>query len=107
MMQLKRHYKFFALIIFTVVFSSCTIGSSIPTFPGVTDPGTDPHYGTLSGNVTDAISGLELWSGRVEIDGKTTNISNGTFQIDDLPAGTYTVKISKQFYHPKQMEIVI
>lgn len=100
------------LVVLTVgmlMLSGCT-GPKVPSLPG--DPGPeDPNpgkTGTIVGAVVDADSGLKLWSGTVEIAGigKAT-IKDGTFTLQNIPYGTYTLTISKQFYTKHSLKVII
>ncbi len=91
------------LTIFTaviLVLSGCTSN------PSSIEP--SGRSGALSGTVIDEDSGLKLWSGTVEIPGVAkTAIKDGTFAFDNLPYGTYTLKISKEFYETRSISVVL
>lgn len=110
----KKHLLF--LILISVVFlTGCTlfgVPSITPPHNGGDDDGTsvDPSsgYGSLVGTVYHAgFSEAKLQSGQVEIDGRTVPIKNGTYEIHNLPNGTYTMRVTKQWYKPAEIQVVV
>ena len=96
-------------IIFLIVLMAGILGISgctSPTAPGT--PGGTGKTGTLVGTVVDADSGLKLWSGTVEIPGVAkATIKEGTFTLQNIPYGTYTLNITKEFYKKHSLQVVI
>lgn len=107
---MKRLYLLF-IVMAALVWSGCQVGGSVPIAPGGDNdtggPAPSPHYGTLTGSVVDDASGLKMWSGRVEIGGKTGQVQGGTFQIENIPVGTHTLRVSRTFYSDKLMQVTI
>jgi hypothetical protein len=108
----KKHLLFFILIC-VVSLTGCTLfGVSGPTLPntGGDDSGgeTGSDYGTLAGMVYHAgFSDAKLQAGQVEIDGRTVPIKNGVYEIENLPNGTYTMRVTKQWYKPAEIQVVV
>ncbi len=106
-MRTKRTYLTLCILMLTLVLVGCNV------IPGTGGGGSEdtstvkPQYGTLTGIVTDSISGKKLWFGTVTMNGVTTKIKSGTFQISDLPVGTHTLEASKTFYRNKHMQVTI
>ncbi len=96
---MKNSPRMLILLVITLLFlSGCQ--EPIPVENG-------NQYGILNGTVVDDMSGLRFWSGDVEIAGKQIRIEGGSFQVKNIPAGTYTLKVSKEFYRDKELEVVI
>ena len=102
---------FLTLFVLTVVLvSGCTSPSSplLPGSPGEPQAPGNGKTGTITGTVVDRDSGLKLWSGTVEIAGVgKANIKDGTFTLENVPYGTYTLNISKQFYNTHSLKVVL
>ena len=61
--------------------------------------------------IQDGNSGLPLWQGNVSlVNGQnhyTTTIKNGTFELEGIAPGTYTLTIEKVFYQPLKKQVRI
>lgn len=117
--------KLLLLVITILMLAGCsTSGGSLPTTPSIPgtpsnpvtpsnppaqpgDTGNKTQTGTIMGSVTDERSGLKLWNGTVEVNGKQVAIKDGQFQVDNLPFGTYTLKVSKTFYTTRSVQVVV
>ena len=71
-----------------VILSGC-VSVSTPPGGGVAPPNEEApkpiQYGTLSGTVLDADSGLKIWDGTVQVGDRTVALRDGVFQVDKLP----------------------
>ncbi|MFW6348467.1 MAG: carboxypeptidase-like regulatory domain-containing protein, partial [Cyclonatronaceae bacterium] len=68
------------------------------------------QVGSLSGQVTDAVTGEELIGATVllvEIERGTPTDLSGSYTIDDIPAGTYQVRVSYVGYRNVTAEVTI
>ncbi len=119
-MRKKRTYFHLLLLILLLALTGCQIGTTTPVIPGDGGPPNDetdsegsnggetvPQFGTLTGTVFDGVSGLSFWSGTATVNGKTIAIRNGLFQASNLPTGNYKVRVSKAFYHNKEISVTI
>jgi len=96
---MKRKYLFFSFAMLLILMLS-----------GCVNSGSSPQGmkgGTLSGLVLDSSSGLSLWGGQAAIAGKKVQISGGKFEIKNIPAGTYTLTVSKPHYQEKKIQVTI
>jgi len=65
-----------------------------------------PEPATLYGTVTEAGSGYAISGALVEVVGTGLSdytISNGSYQITNIPAGTYTIRFSHPDYDTKEV----
>ena len=95
-----------AVLILILLTTMIAAGCSVPQAPG-TSPPTGGSYGIITGNVADEVSGLKLWSGTAVLGHQSVPISEGSFQIPNVPYGTYTLTIQKPFYHQLTMKVVV
>lgn len=99
--------KFYCLFLIVILFLS----GCLSTLPPSTDPNPTPSPGsknvTITGFVKDSSSGLDLWDGKVTIADRSASIKNGTFSIQDIEPGTYTLTITRMFYKPLQKKVVV
>jgi hypothetical protein len=68
------------------------------------------NYGTLEGKVTAAASGTPLAYVLIEVQGTSNygySITDGTYKVQYIPGGTYTVKFSKSGYTMKSVDNVV
>jgi iron complex outermembrane receptor protein len=97
--------KIFTLLIFTLTFSFTILGCG----GGGGGGGAGEQPGSISGTVT--LEGMTDYSGaKVEIKNinkSATTASNGSYEIKDIPPGTYTVIASKEFYEEKEEQAII
>lgn len=94
------------LLLLFVFFSGCNFGS----LPGDNDNGSpdNPQYGSLAGTVYDAgLIDAQLQFGQVEIDGHLVEIKDGTYEIDYIKNGTYTMKVTQKWYKPREMQVIV
>ncbi|MCC6477446.1 choice-of-anchor J domain-containing protein [bacterium] len=65
--------------------------------------------GTISGTVTELLSGTPISGANVEIEGgaRTTTDANGDYEFSNVFAGTYTLNFSKNGYEPETIENVV
>lgn len=101
------------LVITLLAFSGCKVVG----LPDVNPPGQEPgepggenvsKQGALVGTVYDrTYNNLKLESGQVEIDGRKFPIKNGTYKVDNLASGTYTLLIKQAWYNPIEIEVYI
>ena len=93
-----------------VILSGC-VSVSTPPGGGVAPPNEEtpkpPQYGTLSGTVLDADSGLKIWDGTVQVGDRTVALRDGVFQVDKLPQGKYTLTISRKHYQIYRADVVV
>ena len=97
-----RRNSIFFLVFLTLgvlLISGCT-GSGVPSTPG--GPGGANKVGTLAGTVVDSDSGLKLWSDGNQV---ASHNQRRTFTLQNLPHGTYTLTISKEFYNKHSMQV--
>jgi len=96
--------RIFTLLIFTLTFSFTILGCG-----GGGGGGAGEQPGSISGTVT--LEGMTDYSGaKVEIKNinkSATTASNGSYEIKDIPPGTYTVIASKEFYEEKEEQAII
>jgi YD repeat-containing protein len=87
----------------TPVPSGASTGPVTVTVAGMTSNGvtcTVVTTGTISGMITRSIGGTTINGALIEalqssvVQGSTNSISNGTYSINNLPAGTYDVRVS-------------
>ena len=103
--SILRNHFLFLLLIFSVLLCTGCLGL-FP--PGLTPkPPVLENKGSLTGLVYDSLSGLALWSGTVTIADQSAPIKGGSFQIENIAPGTYTLRISKPFYQPLEKKVVI
>jgi len=97
--------KIFTLLIFTLTFSFTILGCG----GGGGGGGAGEQPGSISGTVT--LEGMTDYSGaKVEIKNinkSATTASNGSYEIKDIPPGTYTVIASKEFYEDGKIEGIL
>lgn len=113
MKHLVRKLALFYLFILILSFSGCTIGG----LPDVTPPGEENNnvggegtgqYGSLTGTVYDpTYKDFKLESGNIEIDGRIIPIKNGTYQVDNLPNGTYTLRAKQTWYNTVELQVYV
>ena len=94
-----------------MVLSGCVSVTTPPTdvvVPPI-DGDTKPtiQYGTLSGTVLDADSGLKIWDGTVQVGDRKVVVRDGVFQVDKLPQGRYTLTISRNHYQIYRADVVV
>jgi subtilisin-like proprotein convertase family protein len=65
--------------------------------------------GTISGTVTELLSGTPISGVEVEIEGgaSTTTDANGDYEFENIFSGTYTLDFSKNGYEPETVENVV
>ena len=91
---MKRNYFFFlSAIMIMLLLAGCG--------------GNANQYGNLSGTVVDDASGLKFWDGEATVAGRTAQIVDGKFEIQNIPAGTHTLKVSKAHYHDSTVRVHI
>ncbi|NLM38747.1 MAG: hypothetical protein GX205_01730 [Firmicutes bacterium] len=94
------------MLLLTICTAVILVLTGCTSTPNPIDP--NGRAAALSGTVVDEDSGLKLWSGTVEIPGVAkTNIKDGTFAFENLPYGTYTLKISNRFYETRSISVVL
>lgn len=105
-----RHYTLLSIIILLAV----SLGGCLSSLPPSCDPSPPPGSAkaSLTGTVSDALSGLKLWSGQVTLTrpgspGYSTTISGGAFQFTGVATGTYTLTIKALFYKQLQQEVAV
>ncbi|NLJ74868.1 MAG: hypothetical protein GX331_07750 [Firmicutes bacterium] len=99
---MRNHALLILLLLFAVIVEGC----SGPQIPG-TSPPSEGSYGTLTGIVTDEVSGLKLWSGTAAVGSQSVQIKDGGFEITNIPYGTYTLTIQKPFYEALTMQVAV
>ena len=91
---MKRNYIFFlSAIMIMLLLAGCG--------------GKASQYGTLSGTVVDDASDLNLWNGEATIAGRTAEIIDGQFEMQNIPAGTHNLRVSKAHYHDSTVRVHI
>lgn len=87
---------------------SCLSSAGASNYKVVTASPTPPPTGTLSGTVTDAVTGETLASVNVTTDTGDTDRTNlaGSYQMT-LKAGTYTLTFEKTNYQPLQKTVTV
>lgn len=101
---MKGKYLVFSSVILLMLI---LIGCSSPGVPPGPPIPPIPQGGTLTGTVVDARSGLTLWSGQAMVAGQVTQIRGGQFEISNIPAGSYTLTVSKAHYQNCTLQVQI
>ena len=109
--RMRGRYIFFSCtIVLMLILTGCLGSGSSPGGSPGSPPGGSPGgtvTGSLTGVVADATSGLPFWSGQAKIAGKKAEISGGQFEVTGIPAGTYTLVVSKPHYQDTTMQVNI
>lgn len=74
------------------------------------DPVEDPNLelGSLIGTVQDAaLPEAKFQSGQAAVNGQLIQIKNGTYKFDNIPNGTYKLSITKQWYRPMEIQVLV
>ncbi len=94
--------KYISLLVCLVLMMSLFAG---PVYAGKgAKEGTSPTAGTLSGMVTDSVSGVAVSGAVVGVSGSSGTFTTaaddtGTYSISELPAGKYTVSCQAEGYN--------
>lgn len=109
----KKHL--FLILLLCVTLTGCSLFGSpdiiVPSDPSEDDGSTggqSPAYGSLAGTVYDVgLPEAKLQSGKVEIGGQVVSIKDGAYVVNSIPNGTYTMRVTKQWYKPKEITVTI
>ncbi len=97
-------YSIFTLLLgLTLVVSGCTGGGSQSIEP------SRPQYGSILGKVVNE-TGYRVNNAAVTIPSlglSTTSSSDGTFSLPNIPAGEYTLQISRESLHTQAFPVLV
>ena len=111
------------LLLFILIPAILISGCSLMGVPSLTPPdehtgepdaghndheSPGPTYGSLAGEVYDAgFPEAKLQSGKVEIGGCIVPIKDGVYEVDNLKDGIYTMRVTKQWYKPVTIQVMV
>ena len=103
---MKKYLRLLALLVILGLF---VMGQSGCTGCGI-NSGWGSNTATIMGQVVDAYSNQPVWGATVSVFGtglSTKTDLQGQYQITNVPAGKFTVIVSKMGYHSLTQDVVL